>query len=135
MMCVRPYQMGWDKLTNGDLLDAAQRGGFEVVITADRLIRCQQNLSGRRIAIVELDTNPLDHDPHRSGRSDGGGRWGRGGDTHCGSVQSFTPARLAEQKIQPQSCRSASSGTRRRFAVGSGASIRLGCRSEVRRAP
>jgi hypothetical protein len=51
------YQMGWDKLTNGDLLDAAQRGGFEVVITADRSIRYQQNLSGRRIAIVELDTN------------------------------------------------------------------------------
>jgi len=47
---------GWDRLSNGDLLDAAEAAGFEVLVTADKNIRYQQNLSGRRIAIVELGT-------------------------------------------------------------------------------
>ena len=33
------HHMGWDRLTNGDLLTAAEAGGFEVFITADRNIR------------------------------------------------------------------------------------------------
>ena len=28
---------GWDKLTNGDLLAEAERGGFDVLITADKI--------------------------------------------------------------------------------------------------
>ena len=28
-------QMGWDRLTNGDLLAAAESAGFDVMITAD----------------------------------------------------------------------------------------------------
>ena len=47
---------GWDRLSNGDLLDAAEAAGFEVLVTADKNIRYQQNLTGRRIAIVELGT-------------------------------------------------------------------------------
>jgi len=47
---------GWDKLTDGDLLAEAERGGFEVLITADKNMRYQQNLSGRRIALVVLST-------------------------------------------------------------------------------
>ncbi len=34
--------------------DAAEAAGFEVFITTDRNIRYQQNLTGRRIAIVVL---------------------------------------------------------------------------------
>jgi hypothetical protein len=47
---------GWDKLTNGDLLAEAERGGFDVLITADKNMSYQQNLSGRRIALVVLGT-------------------------------------------------------------------------------
>lgn len=48
---------GWDTLSNGDLLTQAERAGFEVFVTADKNIRYQQNLKGRRIAIVVLSTS------------------------------------------------------------------------------
>ena len=47
---------GWDKLTNGDLLAEAERAGFDVLVTADKNMRYQQNLTGRRIALVVLST-------------------------------------------------------------------------------
>ena len=47
---------GWDTLTNGDLLAEAERAGFDVLLTADKNIRYQQNLTGRRIALVVLST-------------------------------------------------------------------------------
>ena len=47
---------GWDTLSNGDLLSEAERAGFDVLLTADKNIRYQQNLSGRTIAIVVLST-------------------------------------------------------------------------------
>jgi len=47
---------GWDTLTNGDLLAEAERAGFEVLLTADKNMRYQQNLTGRRIALVVLST-------------------------------------------------------------------------------
>ena len=46
---------GWDTLGNGDLLDAAEEAGFDVFVTTDRNLRYQQNLAGRKIAIVVLD--------------------------------------------------------------------------------
>ena len=49
-------QMGWDRLTNGELLAAAEGAGFDAMITADRNIRYQQNLVGRKIALIELTT-------------------------------------------------------------------------------
>ena len=45
-------QEGWDKLQNGDLLNAAEAAGFEIFLTTDKNIRYQQNLTGRKIAIV-----------------------------------------------------------------------------------
>lgn len=45
---------GWDRLANGDLLDSAERDGFEILITTDRSMRHQQNLSSRRLAIIVL---------------------------------------------------------------------------------
>jgi len=47
---------GWDTLRNGELLDAAEAAGFDVFLTTDRNIRYQQNLTGRRMAIVVLGT-------------------------------------------------------------------------------
>jgi predicted nuclease of predicted toxin-antitoxin system len=41
-------------LKNGRLLDAAEAAGFDVLITVDRNIPDQQNLSGRKIAVVIL---------------------------------------------------------------------------------
>jgi hypothetical protein len=43
-------------LTNGDLLIEAERAGFDVLPTADKNMRYQQNLAGRRIALVVLST-------------------------------------------------------------------------------
>jgi hypothetical protein len=45
---------GWDALSNGALLKAAEEAGFDVLLTTDRRIRHHQNLSGRRIALVVL---------------------------------------------------------------------------------
>jgi hypothetical protein len=45
---------GWDTLRNGELLDAAEAAGFEVFVTTDRNLRYQQNLAGRRIAVIVL---------------------------------------------------------------------------------
>ena len=47
---------GWDTLTNGDLLAEAERAGFDVLLTADKNMRYQQNLKGRSIALVVLST-------------------------------------------------------------------------------
>jgi hypothetical protein len=45
---------GWDTLSNGSLLDAAEAASFDVLLTTDRRIRYQQNLKERRIALVVL---------------------------------------------------------------------------------
>lgn len=45
---------GWDTLSNGALLKAAEEAGCEVLPTTDRRIRYQQNLRERHIALVVL---------------------------------------------------------------------------------
>jgi hypothetical protein len=47
-------QQGWDTLNNGDLLAAAEEGGFDILLTTDKNMRYQQNLEGRKIAVVIL---------------------------------------------------------------------------------
>lgn len=49
--------MGWRELENGELLRAAEDCGFQLLIICDKNLRHQQNLSGRKIAILELWTN------------------------------------------------------------------------------
>src|SRR5882762_3235308 len=61
---IRPYLVGhevrtaaeesWDTLKNGELLTAAEKAGFDVLLTTDKNIRYQQNLSERKIAIIVL---------------------------------------------------------------------------------
>jgi hypothetical protein len=53
-------QMGWDSLANGELTVAAENGGFDVMVSADQNLRYQQNLVGRRLALVVLTTNHWD---------------------------------------------------------------------------
>lgn len=47
-------QQGWDRLSNGDLLDAAEQAGFDLLLTTDKNMRYQQNLAGRNIGIIVL---------------------------------------------------------------------------------
>jgi hypothetical protein len=41
---------------NGELIAAAEAAGYEVLVTTDKNLRYQQNLTGRSIAIVVLWT-------------------------------------------------------------------------------
>ncbi|MGQ0763643.1 MAG: hypothetical protein ACT4OT_16745 [Acidobacteriota bacterium] len=56
--CKSVQARGWSGIRNGDLLRRAE-GAFELFITSDQNIRYQQNMLGRRIAILELSTNDL----------------------------------------------------------------------------
>src|SRR5271165_2374836 len=47
-------ERGWDRISNGELLKLAEDAGFDVLLTTDKRIRYQQNLTGRKIAIVVL---------------------------------------------------------------------------------
>ena len=47
-------QIGWHELKNGELLLQAEEAGYELLLTSDKNIRYQQNLTGRKIAIVVL---------------------------------------------------------------------------------
>jgi hypothetical protein len=45
---------GWDKLSNGVLLQVAELAAVDLLLTTGQRIRYQQNLTGRKIAIVVL---------------------------------------------------------------------------------
>jgi hypothetical protein len=49
-------ECGWRGVLNGELLSLAEES-FEVFILADKNMRYQQRMGGRRIAILELPTN------------------------------------------------------------------------------
>lgn len=46
-------EMGWSRLSNGQLLDAAENQ-FDVLITTDQALRSQQNLRDRKLAVLIL---------------------------------------------------------------------------------
>jgi hypothetical protein len=47
-------RIGWHELENGALIRQAEEAGYEVLLSTDKNIRYQQNLSGRKIALVVL---------------------------------------------------------------------------------
>jgi len=49
-------ERGWSTLQNGELLNEAESGSYESFITTDRSLKCQQNLTGRKIRILVLTT-------------------------------------------------------------------------------
>ena len=51
------FGLGWGELTNGALIAEAEQSGYDVLVTADKNIRYQQNLTDRRIGLVVLSTN------------------------------------------------------------------------------
>ena len=50
------YELGWATLKNGELLAAAEKSGYEVLVTTDTNLKYQQNLAQRKIALVVLST-------------------------------------------------------------------------------
>jgi predicted nuclease of predicted toxin-antitoxin system len=56
--CVTAQRRGWGGIKNGELLRRAE-AEYDLFITTDQNIQYQQNLAGRRIAILQLSTNKL----------------------------------------------------------------------------
>lgn len=51
-------EMHWNpQLENGELLNLAEATGFHLMITSDQNIVYQQNLTGRKLALVVLGSN------------------------------------------------------------------------------
>jgi predicted nuclease of predicted toxin-antitoxin system len=48
-------EMGWSEIDNGSLLAAAEKE-FDAIITTDQSMRYQQNVAGRKLAILVLPT-------------------------------------------------------------------------------
>jgi len=49
-------EVGWAGFVNGDLIAAAEKASYEVLVTTDQNMQFQQNLAGRAIALVVLST-------------------------------------------------------------------------------
>ena len=49
-------EMGWGRLKNGDLLQAVEPQ-FDAFLTSDQNLKYQQNIAGRKLAILVLPTN------------------------------------------------------------------------------
>ena len=49
--------MSWQRHQNGDLIAAAEDGGFDTFLTADQSIPYQVNMQRRNIAIVVITSN------------------------------------------------------------------------------
>jgi predicted nuclease of predicted toxin-antitoxin system len=49
-------EMGWGQLKNGALLQAAEPQ-FDAFLTSDQNLKHQQNIAGRKLAILVLPTN------------------------------------------------------------------------------
>lgn len=50
------FERGWASLKNGELLNEAERYGFEIFITTDQNLRFQQKLVGRKLAVIILSS-------------------------------------------------------------------------------
>lgn len=59
--CYSARQAGFGGKKNGELLTAAQLAGYDVLLTVDQNIPDQQNLAGRRLAllIIHAESNKL----------------------------------------------------------------------------
>lgn len=50
------FELGWATLQNGALIAAAETHGFDIFLTTDKNLKYQQNLAGRRLALIVLST-------------------------------------------------------------------------------
>ena len=51
-------KLGWERISNGELLKLADGAGFDLLLTTDKNVRYQQNLADRSISIVVLGNSP-----------------------------------------------------------------------------
>jgi hypothetical protein len=51
------HEQGWSALSNGELLNAAEQAGFDVLLSTDTGLPHEQNLKGRKLAVVILSKN------------------------------------------------------------------------------
>ena len=49
------HELGWSNLENGELINEAE-SQFDVLVTTDKNLRYQQNLSDRKLAVFVLPT-------------------------------------------------------------------------------
>jgi hypothetical protein len=49
--------VGFGGFKNGELLEAAENAGYDVLLTGDLSLEYQQNIAGRKIAVVSLSAN------------------------------------------------------------------------------
>jgi predicted nuclease of predicted toxin-antitoxin system len=52
-------QAGWHELGNGELIQQAEDAGYAILLSTDKNIRYQQNLAGRKIALVILKQSTM----------------------------------------------------------------------------
>ena len=57
--CESAEYAGFAGLKNGELLNAAESAHFDVLLTVDRGLEYEQNLAGRRIAIIIFRTKSI----------------------------------------------------------------------------
>ena len=62
----RSAERGWELLENGELIQRAEEEGYEVIVTTDQSMRYQQNLAGRKLAIVVLMATAWPRIRHRT---------------------------------------------------------------------
>ena len=48
------FERGWSTVQNGELLEASEQEGYQLLITTDQNLKYQQNLSDRPLAIIVL---------------------------------------------------------------------------------
>ena len=48
------YELGWANLHNSQLLEAAEEAGYDLLVTTDQNLKYQQNLRGRKLAVLVL---------------------------------------------------------------------------------
>jgi UDP-N-acetylglucosamine enolpyruvyl transferase len=50
------YERGWSQTKNGALIAAMEKAGFDIFVSTDQNLKYQQNLAGRKVAIVVVLT-------------------------------------------------------------------------------
>jgi hypothetical protein len=59
---VHARDVGWQELSNGKLLAAAEEAGFAVLITTDKNIRNQQNMAKKGMSLITLGPRLTEYD-------------------------------------------------------------------------
>jgi predicted nuclease of predicted toxin-antitoxin system len=49
--------LAWKGVSNGELIEAAEKAGYEALITADKNLSYQQNMAGRSLSLVVVASN------------------------------------------------------------------------------